>query len=217
MTALRTEARTAPRPGMKVATIGVCATLVLGLALVAAVAGGIAPYLLAAAMSLVLGLGWASAVGIRARYRHSIIILLSGALAAAVSALPAGDRLTWIPAIVAVALIAIFVAELVRGEGAEHRLESTISSTAGVLAAVSSSGWIALSRHLHDLGDTPVAMVVVPGVLTGLIIGVVGLRLLLSAPERGPKRGLLALSVLPVALLGPTALFAARIVALMVF
>ena len=117
----------------------------------------------------------------------------------------------------AVALIAIFVAELVRGEGAEHRLESTISSTAGVLAAVSSSGWIALSRHLHDLGDTPVAMVVFPGVLTGLIIGVVGLRLLLSAPERGPKRGLLALSVLPVALLGPTALFAARIVALMVF
>ena len=105
-------------------------------ALAAAVAGGIAPYLLAAAMSLVLGLGWASAVGIRARYRHSIIILLSGALAAAVSALPAGDRLTWIPAIVAVALIAIFVAELVRGEGAEHRLESTISSTAGVLAAV---------------------------------------------------------------------------------
>ena len=66
---------------MKVATIGVCATLVLGLALAAAVAGGIAPYLLAAAMSLVLGLGWASAVGIRARYRHSIIILLSGALA----------------------------------------------------------------------------------------------------------------------------------------
>jgi hypothetical protein len=40
---------------------------------------------------------------------------------------------------------------------------SRATGTAGVLAAVSSSGWIALSRHLHDLGDTPVAMVVVPG------------------------------------------------------
>ncbi|WP_144791296.1 hypothetical protein [Kocuria palustris] len=208
-----TRAKSPPRAGTKVLTIAVCATLVLALALAAAVAGGIAPFLLAAAMSVVLALGWAQAVGIRARYRHSIIILVSGILAAAVSWLPSGDQLTWAPAIVAMALIAIFLAELVRGEGSEHRLESTISSTAGVLAAVSASGWIALSQHLHDLGDTPVAMVVVPGLVTAVIIGVAGYRLLMSGPERAPKRGLLSLSVLPVALLGPTALFAGLIVA----
>lgn len=216
MTAGRTGAGRQAQGGTKVVTIAACATVALALALTAAVLGGPAPYILAAGMSLILGFGWASAVGIRARYRHSIIILLSGALAAAVSALPAGGRLTWVPAIIAMALIAIFLAELVRGEGAQHRLESTISSTAGVLAAVSASGWIALSQHLHDLGDTPVAMVIVPGVVTALLIGVVGFRLLLAVPERGPKRGLLTLSVLPVALLGPTALFAARIVALVV-
>ena len=149
--------------------------------------------------------------------KTGVLIASAGTLACLLVQLVPSQRLVWLPAVIGVSFMAVCVAELVRGEGAEHRLESTISSTAGVLAAVSSSGWIALSRHLHDLGDTPVAMVVVPGVLTGLIIGVVGLRLLLSAPERGPKRGLLALSVLPVALLGPTALFAARIVALMVF
>lgn len=211
-----TRAKSSPQAGMKVLTIAVCATVVLGLALAAAVIGGPAPFLLAVGMSLVLGLGWAQAVGIRARYRHSVIILVSGTLAAAVSWLPAGDQLTWVPAIVAMALIAIFLAELIRGEGAAHRLESTIASTAGVLAAVSASGWVALSDYLHDLGGTPVVLVLVPGVVTAAIIGVAGYRLLMSGPERAPKRGLLSLSVLPVALLGPTALFAARVAAVMV-
>lgn len=196
--------------------VALCSAAALLLTLAAAAVGGVAPFAAAVGMSLVLGLGWSAAVGIRARYRHNVIILTSGILAALLSWLPQDMRLTWLPAVVAMALIAIFLAELVRGEGAERRLESTISSTAAVLSAVSASGWVALSHYLHSLGDTPVVVVIVPGAVTFAVISVAGARLLAASPARSPKRGVLSLAVLPVALLGPCALFASQLAGLVV-
>lgn len=201
---------------MRYLKIGAISTAALALVLTAAVLGGVAPFLAALALTLILGLGWPYAVGISARYRHTVIILVSGTAAALLSWLPPDTRLTWIPALVALSMIAIFLAELIRGEGAQGRLTAVISSSAAVLAVISASGWVAMSHLLRSLGETSVLAVVVPGLFTAAIIGVAGYRLLSASPEHAPRRGVLSLAVLPVALLGPTALFAARLVGLMV-
>ncbi|KAA9395234.1 hypothetical protein FCK90_02125 [Kocuria coralli] len=201
---------------MRYLQIIVISIMALIIALAAAAMGGPAPVVVVIAMSVVIGSGWSSAVGIRARYRHNVIILTSGVLAAMLSWWQPDQRLVWLPAIVGMALIAIFIAELVRGEGARYRLESTISSVVAVLAVVSSSGWIALSQYLHDLGRSPVAPVLISGAVSFLVIGVIGARLIASAPKEGPRRGALSLGVTPVALLGPAVLVTSQIVGLVV-
>lgn len=201
---------------MRYLKIIVISIVALVLALIAAAVGGLAPVVVVIAMSVVIGLGWSLAVGIRARYRHNVIILISGVLAALLSWWQPDQRLVWLPGIVGVALIATFIAELVRGEGARHRLESTISSVVAVLAVVSSSGWIALSQYLHESGRSPVASVVISGVLSFVVIGVIGARLIAAAPPAGPKRGIASLAVTPVALLGPAVLVTSQLVGIVV-
>ena len=195
---------------MRYIKIIVTSVVALVLALVSAAVGGPAPVIVVVAMSLVIGLGWSLAVGVPARYRHNVIILASGILAALLTWLRPEQRLVWLPAIVGVALIATFIAELVRGEGAKHRLESTISSVVAVLAVVSSSGWIALSQSLHSTGQSPLTAVLISGLVSFVAIGVIGARLIASMPQEGPKRGIASLAVTPVALLGPAVLFTSQ-------
>lgn len=203
-------------PSMRYLKILAVSIVALVIALIAAAVGGIAPVVVVIGMSLVIGQGWSLAVGIPARYRHNIIILTSGVLAALLSWWQPDQRLVWLPAIVGIALIAIFLAELVRGEGARHRLESTISSVVAVLAVVSSSGWIALSQYLHDLGTSPAAPVLISALVSFLVVGVIGARLIASAPPEGPKRGVASLGVTPAALLGPAVLVTSQLVGLVV-
>jgi hypothetical protein len=195
--------------------IAACSVLSLVAALVAVVVGGSLPLLLAAGMSVVIGFGWPAATGIEARHRHNVIISAAGVVAALLVHLLPGQRLVWLPAVVGVALLVAFAAELVRGEGAEHRLESTIASTAGVLAAVSSSGWIALAGDYHAVGTGPGVLVVV-GAVVAAVVALVGARVIAAAPKRSPKRGVVALGVTPVAFLGVGALFTARLVSTVV-
>lgn len=201
---------------MRYLQIVAVSVLALVIALAAAAIGGVAPVVVVIAMSVVIGLGWSLAVGIRARYRHNVIILVSGILAALLSWLQPDQRLVWLPAIVGIALIATFLAELVRGEGARHRLESTISSVVAVLAAVSSSGWIALSQYLHASEGSPVAAIVISALVSFLVIGVIGARMIAAAPKEGPRRGIASLGVTPAALLGPAVLFTSQFVGLVV-
>ncbi|MDO5617425.1 hypothetical protein [Kocuria sp.] len=201
---------------MRYLKIIVTSVVALILALVSAAVGGPAPVIVVVAMSVVIGSGWSLAVGIPARYRHNVIILSSGILAALLSWLDPDQRLVWLPAIVGVALIATFLAELVRGEGAQHRLESTISSVVAVLAVVSSSGWIALSQSLNATDQSPVTAVLISGLVSFVVIGVIGARLIASAPQEGPKRGMASLAVTPVALLGPAVLVTSQLVGLVV-
>lgn len=198
---------------MRYIKIIVTSVVALVLALVSAAVGGPAPVIVVVAMSVVIGLGWSLAVGVPARYRHNVIILASGILAALLTWLRPEERFVWLPAIVGVALIATFIAELVRGEGAKHRLESTISSVVAVLAVVSSSGWIALSQSLHSTGQSPLTTVLISGLVSFVAIGVIGARLIASTPQEGPKRGIASLAVTPVALLGPAVLFTSQWVA----
>ena len=190
--------------------IAACSVLGLVVALAAVVAGPPAPLLLALAMSLVIGFGWPAATGIAARHRHNVIMSAAGVAAALLVQFVPGRQLVWLPAVVGVATMAVFAAELVRGEGAEHRLESAIAATAGVLAAVSSSGWIALAEDHRASGADPQLLAVVGAVLAALV-ALVGGRVIAAAPRRSPKRGVVALGVTPVAFLGVGAVFTARL------
>lgn len=200
---------------MRYAKIAACGVLSLGAALAAVVVAGPAPLLLSLAMAVVIGFGWPAATGIAARHRHNVIISAAGVVAALLVRFLPGQQLVWLPAVVGVAVMTVFAAELVRGEGAEHRLESVIASTAGVLAAVSSSGWIALTDDYRSTGSNPVLLVVV-GVVVGAVVALVGGRVIAAAPKRSPKRGIVALGVTPVAFLGVGAVFTARLVSAVV-
>lgn len=195
--------------------IAACSVAGLVAALVAVAVAGPAPLLLALGMSVVIGFGWPAATGIAARHRHNVIMTAAGVVAALLVQFLPGQQLVWLPAVVGVALMTVFAAELVRGEGAEHRLESAIASTAGVLAAVSSSGWIALGGDYRATGPDPALLVVVGAVLAALV-ALVGGRVIAAAPKSSPKRGVVALGVTPVAFLGVGAVFTARLVSTVV-
>lgn len=195
--------------------IAACSVVGLLAALGSVAVAGPAPLLLALGMSVVIGFGWPAATGIEARHRHNVIMSAAGVVAALLVQFLPGQQLVWLPAVVGVALMTVFAAELVRGEGAEHRLESAVASTAGVLAAVSSSGWIALASDYRAIGPDPGLLVVVGAVLAALV-ALVGGRVIAAAPKRSPKRGVVALGVTPVAFLGVGAVFTARLVSTVV-
>ncbi|MEF3122427.1 hypothetical protein [Kocuria flava] len=195
---------------MRYAMIAACSVLTLLAALGAVAAGPPVPLLLAVAMSVVIGFGWPAATGIPARHRHNVVMSVAGVVAAALVQVLPGQQLVWLPAVVGVALMTVFLAELVRGEGAAQRLESAIASTAGVLAAVSSSGWIALAADYRAAGADPGLLVGVGAVLAGLV-ALVGARVIAAAPRTSPRRGVVALGVTPVAFLGVGAVFTARV------
>lgn len=196
---------------MRYARIVGAAVFSLALALAASVLGGLAPWAVSMAMAVVIGAGWPAATGIAARRRHNVIIAVAGVLACSLVSFVPDQELIWLPAIVGVAFMTVFVAELVRGEGAKGRLESTLASVTGVLAAVSASGWIALAhvQEQYALGTGDLLLGV--GLPVALLIGIVGTRIIAASPENPRRRGLLALGVTPVALLGIAALLAGRL------
>lgn len=198
---------------MRYARIIGAAAVSLILALGASVLGGLLPLIVSVVMAVVIAVGWPAATGIKARRRHNVIIAAAGVIACSLVNFVPDQQLIWLPAVVGVAFMVVCVAELVRGEGAEGRLESTLASVTGVLAAVSASGWIGLSHveELYGLGTWVTVTGV--GLPLALIIGVVGVRIISAAPETPKRRGLLTLGVTPVALLGVAALFAGRILA----
>lgn len=196
---------------MRYARIIGAAVLSLILALVASVLGGHLPLLVSVAMAVMIGVGWPAATGIKARRRHNVIIAAAGVIACSLINFVPDQELIWLPAVVGVAFMAVFVAELVRGEGAEGRLESTLASVTGVLAAVSASGWIGLSHVEETYGLGTWVTVAGVGLPLTLIIGMVGVRIIAAAPATPQRRGMFTLGVTPVALLGVAALFAGRV------
>lgn len=168
------------------------------------------PWLAAAvgvfAVAFIAG-GWPAATGVaelrRAHriYSHSFIILSAGLSGLLVSLADTdSERLTFLPAIAAVGVVASFIVELVRGEGAIGRLESVISCITGVLASVSVAGWIALADFYqanHSSG-----LLIGIGVGIALTLGAFGIRMISAGPKGGPRRGAITLGVTPVAFVG---------------
>ena len=107
---------------MRYAMIAACSVAGLVAALVAVAVAGPAPLVLALGMSVVIGVGWPAATGIAARHRHNVIMSAAGVVAALLVQLLPGQQLVWLPAVVGVALMTVFAAELVRAFRARDQL-----------------------------------------------------------------------------------------------
>ncbi|WP_238147960.1 hypothetical protein [Rothia halotolerans] len=189
------------------ALVAGAAVVALVLALTGAVLSPTVSLLVTVAMVLTIAWGWPAATGVaamRGRKRllsHSALIAGCGLLSCLVVYLFSIEELLYLlPAVVAVGVLLCFIVELVRGEGARGRLESVISAAAGVLAAVSSSGWIGMATvHSETSAD---AVVWGTGVVIAACIGLVGGRMIWAGPRDGPRRGAITLGVTPVAFFG---------------
>lgn len=182
-----------------------CATL-----LAVIVSAIVHPWLAAAVGVVIVALiagGWPAATGVAELrgstriYPHSVIVLCAG-FAGVIAVLFDNDpqRLSLLPAIAAVGVVASFIVELVRGEGAIGRLESVISCVTGVLAAVSVGGWVAMANFYRMNHSS--TLIIGIGLGIALILGALGIRLISAGPKEGPRRGAITLGVTPVAFVG---------------
>lgn len=111
---------------------------VLGAALLLAVAAAASPQTLAVALALcvvVLAWGWAGMLGLPTP-RGTAVVVLVGGLALVGAVLLPGALLEWLPAALALAMIASFVHQLLRSDGRPRVVES-VSSVVLAVAVVS--------------------------------------------------------------------------------
>ena len=187
--------------------VSLASVLGLGLCLLGAVLAPVISWAVTTALVLIIAWGWPAASGaaeLRGDKRipaHTAIIAASGlAACAAMYAAPEGRLVSLLPAVIAVGVVAGFVAELARGEGAFARLESVISVCCGILAAVSASGWVGMALVYADTRAGAAVWGI--GGIIALLIGVVGGRMISAGPVGGPRRGAMTLGLTPVAFFG---------------
>lgn len=194
-------------PTSRYRLVAIAAVLSLIAVLVSAMIHPILAALVGAVLVALIAGGWPAATGV-AELRgvtritsHSTIILLTGLASILITVLrPGTNQLSYLPAIAAVGVIASFIVELGRGEGAIGRLESTISSVTGVLASVSVAGWVGIA-HIYQAAHDSWAVLGV-GVLVAIVLGAFGARIISAGPQEGPRRGAVTLGVTPVAFVG---------------
>lgn len=189
------------------ALVALSSVVALVLSLTGAVLSPEVSLVVTVVMVLTIAWGWPAASGaaaLRDQKRvvsHTCLIAGCGLLSCVVVYVFSIDRLLYLlPAVVAVGVLLCFIVELARGEGARGRLESVIAATAGVLASVSSSGWIGMAAvHSETSAD---AVVWGTGLIIAACIGFVGGRMIWAGPRDGPRRGAITLGVTPVAFFG---------------
>lgn len=188
--------------------------LLAGTAAVAAVvvaAGGLGtPWimvLVAAALVLVVALGWPQMLGAPARKSLTAVLGLTGLSAAVATVFWPGREpgegaeefgaslIEPIAVAIALGVVAAFMVQLFRGSGSPQRLESTAGTIAGVAAVSCGAGWVALARY--DAG--PLALSV------GLSLALAALAGLMPLPSRASRAtGAGLRAVLSVVLAGAT-------------
>ncbi|MGM7671369.1 hypothetical protein [Microbacterium sp. A93] len=159
----------------------------------------------AAALVVVVALGWPQMLGAPARKSLTAVLGLAGLAAAVAAGLWPGREpgegpeefgaslIEPIAVAIALGVVAAFMVQLFRGSGSPHRLESTAGTIAGVAVVCCGAGWVALTRY--DAG--PLAFSV------GLSLALAALAGLVSSPRRAGKRTSAGLSaVLSVVLAG---------------
>ena len=130
-----------------------------------------------------VGIGWPHLLAVPAKKSQGAVLALAGAVAcAAAYAAPATALLTWLPAVAAVGVGAVFLIQLLRGTGQAHRLESTIGNIAGVLVAVMGSGWVAADRLAGAHGSSAGLTIGAAGIAAALAVALIPLRDRIAGP-----------------------------------
>ena len=88
----------------------------------------------------------------------------------------------WFPAAVALGVGAVFVIQLLRGTGQSHRLESILSSSAGVFAVSLGAGWVAADRLALNAADSPLTLVAGLSLLLAFAASLLPWRTAVTAP-----------------------------------
>jgi len=129
------------------------------------------------------GFGWPFLLGVPARKTQGGVLALVGAGGVAAAYLaPAASMLTWMPAVVAVGVGAVFLIQLLRGTGQAHRLESTIGVIGGVLIAGMASGWVAADRLPGPEGSSGLITASGAAILTAILVSLIPLPDRITAP-----------------------------------
>ncbi|KGN34437.1 hypothetical protein N802_13365 [Knoellia sinensis KCTC 19936] len=132
--------------------------------------GTVADHVLGAAAvawgGIVLAWGWPELLGAASRFGSSVVIGLSGVLAAAVVALtPDEPYLRHVPVVMVAAVFGMFFHQLIRKDGRERLTQSVAVTAAGLALATTAAAFVPLGRT----SDGP------------QVVMVVGLALALSA------------------------------------
>lgn len=132
---------------MSVPTRAVVTAAVAALLAVAASLGHWPLTVLAAALVLVVAVGWPRLVAAPARVGTGVVVGLGGLAGVVAVALTDGEPLLRaLPEVLALAVLATFVHELVRRDGRERLVESVAGTASGILVAATVAGWVAAAR-----------------------------------------------------------------------
>ncbi len=156
---------------------------VAGVVLVAIIATS---YTSRMALAVVVGLavvlfswGWPHALGMPARKSVGGVIGAAGlgSLVLAVYA-PLNALMTWMPIVVAIGVVVVFLVQLFRGTGQSERLESVLGASAGVMISAFGAGWVAADRLSINASNSGVMLV------TGIGVFVAGAVCTIRWPDR---------------------------------
>ncbi|WP_418275834.1 hypothetical protein ACNHYB_13390 [Isoptericola jiangsuensis] len=120
------------------------------LAALLAVAAYLGPLWVAGAaclLTVLLAVGWARLLRLPAAGATAVVLLVAGFGGVAVAwATPDEPVLRNLPVVIALSLVLAFVAQMLRRGGRPRLVESVSGTTAGIVAAVASTGWVAAVR-----------------------------------------------------------------------
>ncbi|MFD1212808.1 hypothetical protein ACFQ36_12250 [Arthrobacter sp. GCM10027362] len=112
------------------------------------------------AASVAAGIGWPLLLAVPARKTLAAVISLAGVAAALLAAAaPETMAMQWTVVVVALAVMVVFVIQLLRGTGQPHRLESTFGASTGAALAALGAGWVASERLGVNASDSSLTLV----------------------------------------------------------
>lgn len=134
----------------------------MALSALIALTGYAHPVLVALAVGLaglVLAWGWPVLLGLPSRFGTTVVLVIGTAACTAASALSQDEPfLRWVPAALAVSLIAAFLHQLLRRDGRPRLTESVAASGAGLAVIASGVSYIPLPQTLGGSQTLAIAM-----------------------------------------------------------
>nr|WP_194720171.1 hypothetical protein [Cellulosimicrobium arenosum] len=101
----------------------------------------------AAALALVVAVGWPRLLDVPVHGGTRVVVALAGLGAVGATAATRGEpALRHLPVVLALAVVLAFVAELLRRDGRPRLVESLSGTVSGIVVATSCAGWIATGR-----------------------------------------------------------------------